>query len=87
MKERFGGVARAPKTTARAVELPSTRTRRNTTFTKVTARRGRPPHVVGGLRSNAWKRPETGGGRPFETPGGADHGIYTASHKFVANRL
>ena len=32
MKKRFGGVARAAKTNARAVELPSARTCRNMTF-------------------------------------------------------
>ena len=28
----------------------------------------------GSLRLNVWKLPETGGGRAFDMPGGADHG-------------
>ena len=71
MKERFGGVVRAVKAKTQTVELLSMCVYHNMTFAwGLRYGGGEGPRAWGSLRSNAWKRPETGPARPSGARGG-----------------
>lgn len=71
----LGGAARAAKTNARTDGLPPTRACRNAAFARGPRRgTGMATAYEGDPALDCLKTVPDGVGRPFETPGGADHG-------------